>query len=155
MGLGAYASSPFFLPRDCHDRDRTAERLECNSGSLRLAQPVPTDCVAVGPQDSRLRSPDPRPVQQCAAFPRQPVWRGASGGPLNRQGQRQEFPLLSLSVGVVHLHPKACHTLDASQLAELASQAKHHAKEVIGASVHVIDTLEAEVMGGAGSGDFG
>jgi len=60
---------------------------------------------------------------------------------LNRQGQRQEFPLLSLSVGVVHLHPQACSTLDAGQLAELASQAKHYAKDVIGASVHVIDTL--------------
>lgn len=61
---------------------------------------------------------------------------------LNRQGQRQDFPLLSLSVGVVHLHPDACANLDASRLAELASQAKHHAKNVVGASVHVIDTLD-------------
>ena len=30
---------------------------------------------------------------------------------------------------------------DASQLAEMASQAKHHAKNVQGYSVHVIDSL--------------
>lgn len=59
----------------------------------------------------------------------------------NRQGVRQEFPLLSLSIGVVHLHPEACAQLDASQLAEMASQAKHHAKNVPGYSVHVIDSL--------------
>lgn len=61
----------------------------------------------------------------------------------NRQGIRQEFPLLSLSIGVVHLHPEACAQLDASQLAEMASQAKHHAKNVPGYSVHVIDSLTA------------
>ncbi|MFJ2714392.1 bifunctional diguanylate cyclase/phosphodiesterase [Pseudomonas sp. NPDC087346] len=59
----------------------------------------------------------------------------------NRQGVRQEFPLLSLSIGVVHLHPEACAELDASQLAEMASQAKHHAKNIPGYSVHVIDSL--------------
>ncbi|MCY0110621.1 EAL and GGDEF domain-containing protein [Pseudomonas monsensis] len=61
----------------------------------------------------------------------------------NRQGIRQEFPLLSLSIGVVHLHPEACAQLDASQLAEMASQAKHHAKNVPGYSVHVIDSMKA------------
>jgi hypothetical protein len=61
----------------------------------------------------------------------------------NRQGVRQEFPLLSLSIGVVHLHPEACGEIDASQLAEMASQAKHHAKNVPGYSVHVIDSLIA------------
>ncbi|UMZ10335.1 EAL and GGDEF domain-containing protein [Pseudomonas sp. MPFS] len=61
----------------------------------------------------------------------------------NRQGVRQEFHLLSLSIGVVHLYPQACGQLDSSQLAELASQAKHHAKNVRGYSVHVIDSLEA------------
>ncbi|MDB6049662.1 MAG: yliE [Pseudomonas sp.] len=65
---------------------------------------------------------------------------------LNRQGQRQEFPLLSLSIGVVHLRPEACGHLDASQLAEMASQAKHYAKDISGASVHVIDTLDHEVV---------
>ncbi|MCF4997664.1 EAL domain-containing protein [Pseudomonas syringae] len=59
----------------------------------------------------------------------------------NRQGVRQEFALLSLSIGVVHLHPEACAELDASQLAEMASQAKHHAKNIAGYSVHVIDSL--------------
>jgi diguanylate cyclase (GGDEF)-like protein len=59
----------------------------------------------------------------------------------NRQGQRQEFALLSLSIGVVHLHPQACDRLDSSQLAELASKAKHHAKNVPGYSLYVIDTL--------------
>ncbi|MFJ2467506.1 bifunctional diguanylate cyclase/phosphodiesterase [Pseudomonas sp. NPDC087615] len=61
----------------------------------------------------------------------------------NRQGVRQEFPLLSLSIGVVHLHPEACAQLDASQLAEMASQAKHHAKNVPGYSVHLLDTITA------------
>jgi EAL domain-containing protein (putative c-di-GMP-specific phosphodiesterase class I)/GGDEF domain-containing protein len=60
----------------------------------------------------------------------------------NRQGIRQEFPLLSLSIGGVHLYPQACGQLDSSQLAELASQAKHHAKNVPGYSIHVIDSLE-------------
>jgi diguanylate cyclase (GGDEF)-like protein len=79
---------------------------------------------------------------QCRRFYRAEHLEAGCFVALNRQGQRQEFPLLSLSVGVVHLHPQACSTLDASQLAELASQAKHYAKDVIGASVHVIDTLE-------------
>jgi diguanylate cyclase (GGDEF)-like protein len=77
---------------------------------------------------------------QCRRFYRAEHLDAGCFVALNRQGQRQEFPLLSLSVGVVHLHPQACNTLDASQLAELASQAKHYAKDVIGASVHVIDT---------------
>ncbi|MGE6384869.1 bifunctional diguanylate cyclase/phosphodiesterase [Pseudomonas sp. NPDC078416] len=83
---------------------------------------------------------------QCRRFYRAEHLEAGCFVALNRQGQRQEFPLLSLSIGVVHLHPEVCTTLDASQLAELASQAKHHAKEVMGASVHVINTLEAEVM---------
>ncbi|MFJ3470368.1 bifunctional diguanylate cyclase/phosphodiesterase [Pseudomonas sp. NPDC090201] len=78
---------------------------------------------------------------QCRRFYRAEHLEAGCFVALNRQGQRQEFPLLSLSVGVVHLHPQACSTLDASQLAELASQAKHYAKDVVGASVHVIDTL--------------
>ncbi|MFP3536800.1 bifunctional diguanylate cyclase/phosphodiesterase [Pseudomonas sp. SIMBA_021] len=67
----------------------------------------------------------------------------------NRQGIRQEFPLLSLSIGVVHLYPQACGQLDSSQLAELASQAKHHAKNIQGYSIHVIDSLEAAASLGA------
>jgi len=58
----------------------------------------------------------------------------------NRKGQREEFPLLSLSLGVVHLHPSSCANLDAAQLAGLASEAKRHAKNVPGYSLHVIET---------------
>ena len=58
----------------------------------------------------------------------------------NRQGQRQEFALLSLSLGVVQLRPASCPHLDAEQLAALASEAKRHAKEVPGYSLHLIDT---------------
>lgn len=61
----------------------------------------------------------------------------------NRLGQRQEFPLLSLSIGVVQLRPEACGQLDADQLADLASQAKHHAKDVAGHSLYLIDTAVA------------
>lgn len=57
-----------------------------------------------------------------------------------RQGQRQEFALLSLSLGAVHLRPEQCAQLDASQLAGLASEAKRHAKAVPGYSLHIIDT---------------
>ncbi|HSC85381.1 MAG TPA: bifunctional diguanylate cyclase/phosphodiesterase [Pseudomonas sp.] len=59
----------------------------------------------------------------------------------NRQGKREEFALLSLSIGVVHLHPQNCMQLDASQLAGLASEAKRHAKAVPGYSLHILDTL--------------
>ncbi len=58
----------------------------------------------------------------------------------NRKGQREEFPLLSLSLGVVHLHPSSCATMDAAQLAGLASEAKRQAKNVPGYSLHIIDT---------------
>lgn len=61
----------------------------------------------------------------------------------NRQGQREEFPLLSLSVGVVRLQAAACASLDAGQLASLASEAKRHAKAVPGYSLHVLDSLSA------------
>jgi diguanylate cyclase (GGDEF)-like protein len=84
--------------------------------------------------------------QQCRRFYRSEHLEAGCFTATNRQGQRQEFPLLSLSIGVVHLHPQSCALLDASQLAELASEAKHHAKDVIGASVHVIDTRQVETL---------
>jgi hypothetical protein len=56
---------------------------------------------------------------------------------------RQEFPLLSLSIGVVHLHPQACAELDASQLESFAGEAS--CEECSGYSVHVIDSLSAEL----------
>jgi diguanylate cyclase (GGDEF)-like protein len=77
---------------------------------------------------------------QCRRFYRAEHLETGCFTALNRQGQRQDFPLLSLSIGVVHLRPQACDQLDAGQLAELASQAKHYAKDIVGASVHVIDT---------------
>ncbi|MCW1243995.1 EAL and GGDEF domain-containing protein [Pseudomonas sp. SAICEU22] len=70
---------------------------------------------------------------------------------LNRQGVRQEFALLSLSIGVVHLRSEACGELDASQLAEMASQAKHHAKEIVGGSVYLINgAIEQTPVAGVG-----
>jgi diguanylate cyclase (GGDEF)-like protein len=82
--------------------------------------------------------------KQCRRFYRAEHVEAGCFTALNRQGQRQEFALLSLSIGVVHLHPESCSEVDASQLAELASQAKHYAKEVIGSSLHVIDTRELD-----------
>ena len=81
--------------------------------------------------------------QQCQRFYRAEHLAAGSFVASNRQGARQEFALLSLSVGVVHLYPQACAQLDASRLAELASQAKHHAKGTAGYCVHVIDSLAA------------
>ncbi|MDO8332679.1 MAG: bifunctional diguanylate cyclase/phosphodiesterase [Pseudomonas sp.] len=77
---------------------------------------------------------------QCRRFYRPEHLQAGGFSSHNRQGQQQDFPLLSLSLGVVHLRPEACAHLDASQLAELASQAKHHAKAVPGYSLHILDT---------------
>jgi len=56
----------------------------------------------------------------------------------NRQGRREEYPLLSLSIGVVHVKSGAGQRLDASQLAGLASEAKRHAKNLPGYSLHIL-----------------
>ncbi|MBJ7548795.1 diguanylate phosphodiesterase, partial [Pseudomonas sp. OA3] len=56
----------------------------------------------------------------------------------NRHGQRQEYALLSLSIGVVHVKEEDCAQLDASRLAELASEAKRQAKAVPGYSLHIL-----------------
>jgi diguanylate cyclase (GGDEF)-like protein len=99
--------------------------------------------LVLGPEDWRKRLNQLLDdfKSQCRRFYRsEHLTAGCFVAP-NRQGARQEFPLLSLSIGVVHLHPQACEQLDASQLAEMASQAKHHAKNVSGYSVHVIDSL--------------
>lgn len=58
----------------------------------------------------------------------------------DRMGKRQEFALLSLSLGVVRLRAEQCAQLDANQLAGLASEAKRHAKAIPGYSLHIIDT---------------
>jgi len=81
--------------------------------------------------------------KQCRRFYRSEHLEAGCFIAHNRLGQRQEFPLLSLSIGVVQLRPEACAQLDADQLADLASQAKHQAKEVAGASVYLIDTAAA------------
>lgn len=99
--------------------------------------------LVLGPEDWRRRLTQLLDdfQSQCRRFYRSEHLEAGCFIAPNRQGVRQEFPLLSLSIGVVHLHPQACGILDASQLAEMASQAKHHAKNVPGYSVHVIDSL--------------
>ncbi|WP_433885070.1 bifunctional diguanylate cyclase/phosphodiesterase [Pseudomonas vranovensis] len=78
--------------------------------------------------------------KQCRRFYRAEHLQAGCFIATDRQGRRQEFALLSLSIGVVQLHPQACTGLDAGQLAELASQAKHQAKDVPGHSLYLIDT---------------
>ncbi|RIJ09600.1 GGDEF domain-containing protein [Pseudomonas sp. 91RF] len=104
--------------------------------------------LVLGPEDWRKRLNQLLDdfQSQCRRFYRPEHLEAGCFVAPNRQGIRQEFPLLSLSIGVVHLHPEACAQLDASQLAELASQAKHHAKNVPGYSVHVIDSLAASEL---------
>lgn len=99
--------------------------------------------LVLGPEDWRKRLNQLLDdfQSQCRRFYRPEHLEAGCFIAPNRQGARQEFPLLSLSIGVVHLHPEACAELDASQLAEMASQAKHHAKNIPGYSVHVIDSL--------------
>jgi len=101
--------------------------------------------LVLGPEDWRKRLNQLLDdfQSQCRRFYRPEHLEAGCFIAPNRQGVRQEFPLLSLSIGVVHLHPEACAQLDASQLAEMASQAKHHAKNVPGYSVHVINSLTA------------
>jgi diguanylate cyclase (GGDEF)-like protein len=101
--------------------------------------------LVLGPEDWRKRLNQLLDdfQSQCRRFYRTEHLEAGCFIAPNRQGMRQEFPLLSLSIGVVHLHPEACAQLDASQLAEMASQAKHHAKNIPGYSVHVIDSLAA------------
>ena len=77
---------------------------------------------------------------QCRRFYRSEHLEAGCFVAHNRKGQREEFPLLSLSLGVVHLHPSSCANLDAAQLAGLASEAKRQAKNVPGYSLHIIDT---------------
>ena len=101
--------------------------------------------LVLGPEDWRRRLNQLLDDfhSQCRRFYRSEHLEAGCFVAPNRQGIRQEFPLLSLSIGVVHLYPQACGQLDSSQLAELASQAKHHAKNIQGYSIHVIDSLEA------------
>ncbi|MHC8406426.1 bifunctional diguanylate cyclase/phosphodiesterase [Pseudomonas sp. TMB3-21] len=99
--------------------------------------------LVLGPEDWRKRLAQLLDdfQTQCRRFYRSEHLEAGCFIAPNRQGVRQQFPLLSLSIGVVHLHAATCAQLDASLLAEMASQAKHHAKNVPGFSVHVIDSL--------------
>ncbi|MCI9874980.1 bifunctional diguanylate cyclase/phosphodiesterase [Pseudomonas atacamensis] len=99
--------------------------------------------LVLGPEDWRKRLNQLLDdfQSQCRRFYRPEHLEAGCFIAPNRQGVRQEFALLSLSIGVVHLRPEACAALDASQLAEMASQAKHHAKGVVGFSVHLIDSF--------------
>ncbi|CAH0285294.1 MULTISPECIES: bifunctional diguanylate cyclase/phosphodiesterase [Pseudomonas] len=97
--------------------------------------------LVLGPEDWRKRLNQLLDdfQSQCRRFYRPEHLEAGCFIAPNRQGVRQEFALLSLSIGVVHLRPEACAALDASQLAEMASQAKHHAKGVVGFSVYLLD----------------
>ncbi len=103
--------------------------------------------LVLGPEDWRKRLNQLLDdfQSQCRRFYRPEHLEAGCFIAPNRQGVRQEFALLSLSIGVVHLRPEACATLDASQLAEMASQAKHHAKGVVGFSVYLLDVVESPV----------
>jgi diguanylate cyclase (GGDEF)-like protein len=60
----------------------------------------------------------------------------------SRDGREQRYALLSLSIGVVSVRPEHTDRLDAGRLAALASEAKRHAKQVSGPSLHLIDAGE-------------
>ncbi|WP_161864501.1 bifunctional diguanylate cyclase/phosphodiesterase [Pseudomonas yangonensis] len=76
---------------------------------------------------------------QCRRFYREEHLQAGCFIAHNRHGQRQEYALLSLSIGVVHVRTTDCAQLDASRLAELASEAKRHAKAVPGYSLHILE----------------
>jgi EAL domain-containing protein (putative c-di-GMP-specific phosphodiesterase class I)/GGDEF domain-containing protein len=61
-----------------------------------------------------------------------------------RQGDQRRYPLLSLSVGTVHLRPNPPTDLDAACLAALASEAKRQAKQKPGFSLHTIDAVQRQ-----------
>ncbi|WP_282384561.1 MULTISPECIES: bifunctional diguanylate cyclase/phosphodiesterase [unclassified Pseudomonas] len=104
--------------------------------------------LVLGPEDWRKRLNQLLDdfQSQCRRFYRPEHLEAGCFIAPNRQGVRQEFALLSLSIGVVHLRPEACAALDASQLAEMASQAKHHAKGVVGFSVYLLDAVAPPVQ---------
>ncbi|MDR2309227.1 MAG: EAL and GGDEF domain-containing protein [Paucimonas sp.] len=78
-------------------------------------------------------------ARQCQRFYRSEHLEAGCFLAHDRQGQRETFALLSLSIGVVWLTPQSGARLDAGQLAELASQAKRQAKENRGSSLSLIE----------------
>ncbi|MET0847101.1 MAG: hypothetical protein ABWY46_12990 [Pseudomonas sp.] len=91
----------------------------------------------------------PQKRKRGERFPSRHACSSDTDGLLRSIARRQYFQLYLEKTGriyfLVHLHPQACGQLDASQLAEMASLAKHHAKNVPGYSVHVIDSLAVPV----------
>ncbi|QVM92728.1 EAL and GGDEF domain-containing protein [Pseudomonas entomophila] len=83
-------------------------------------------------------------ARQCRRFYRSEHLEAGCFTSHNRQGQRETFALLSLSIGVVWLAAGSSLELDAGQLAELASQAKRQAKDTLGSSLSLIDTTLQE-----------
>ncbi|MFI8481346.1 bifunctional diguanylate cyclase/phosphodiesterase [Pseudomonas sp. NPDC078700] len=77
---------------------------------------------------------------QCRRFYREADLNAGCFVSHDRHGTRQEFALLSISIGIVQITPQSSTDMDASQLAALASEAKHHAKAIPGYSLHLIDT---------------
>ena len=84
-------------------------------------------------------------TQQCRRFYRGEHVEAGCFISHNRLGVRQSFPLLSLSIGVVHLKAEDCATLNAQDLAAQASEAKHSAKEIAGSAVFVKPPAVAEL----------
>lgn len=80
--------------------------------------------------------------QQCRRFYQPEHLQAGCFVEYDRQGNRQSFALLSLSIGVVHLRPEHARQLDSEALAALASQAKRKAKQVPGYSLHLIEALQ-------------
>jgi diguanylate cyclase (GGDEF)-like protein len=80
-------------------------------------------------------------AQQCKRFYRNDDLQAGCFMSSNRHGVRQAFGLLSLSIGVVLVRAEDCSALTAQDLAALASEAKHSAKEVQGSCV-VARTLQ-------------
>ncbi len=72
--------------------------------------------LVLGPEDWRRRLNQLLDDfhSQCRRFYRSEHLEAGCFVAPNRQGIRQEFPLLSLSIGVVHLYPQACGQLDSS-----------------------------------------
>ncbi|MFG3692919.1 EAL domain-containing protein [Stutzerimonas stutzeri] len=81
--------------------------------------------------------------QRCRSFYRNDHLAEGCFVAEGRQGGQQRYPLLSLSVGAVHLKPGANAQLDASGLAGLASQAKRRAKQEAGYSLYTIEAEQA------------
>ena len=98
--------------------------------------------MVLGSQDwrTRLNSLLEDFQSQCRRFYREEDLYAGCFTAQDRSGKREQYALLSLSLGVVHVHPEQCAQLDASQLAAMASEAKRYAKAIPGYSLHIIDT---------------